>query len=253
MASRLKIIYNNSQIIMIKKQNVDCAVAPSYPPVVSLVGKPASGKTTLLEKLIPELVRQGYRIGTIKHHVHDFEMDKPGKDTWRHKQAGAHTVVLSSPAGLGVIRDTTSDTSIAELVIRYFHDVDLVITEGYKRELMPKIELFRSAAHKNLLSGRDESWIAFISDVEIKPTQNLPVFNIDDIQKITAFLVARFIKPLPEPDVFLQVNGKSVPLNFFVRKFIKHSIIGMTTSLKGCQNPEEITITIRCQKEENKP
>ena len=67
------------------------------PPVVSFVGKPDSGKTTLLEKLIPELNRRGYRVGTIKHHVHQFEMDKPGKDTFRHKQAGARVVALSSP------------------------------------------------------------------------------------------------------------------------------------------------------------
>ena len=97
--------------------------------IIALVGKPDSGKTTLLEKLLPELNRRGYRIGTVKHHVHKFEMDKEGKDTWRHKQAGASTVALSSPTGLGIIRDVDHDQAIEELLDRYYYDVDLVIAE----------------------------------------------------------------------------------------------------------------------------
>ncbi|MBE9520643.1 MAG: molybdopterin-guanine dinucleotide biosynthesis protein B, partial [Proteobacteria bacterium] len=118
------------------------------PPVVAIIGKKNCGKTTLIEKLIPELIDLGYRVGTIKHHHGAIiSMDQPGKDTWRHKQAGAHAVVLSSPTGLGMIRDTPREIPVPELVDLYFSDVDLVLTEGYKKESLPKVEIFRSAVH----------------------------------------------------------------------------------------------------------
>ena len=84
-------------------------------PVVSIVGKSDAGKTTLIEKLIPELVRRGYRVATVKHDVHGFDVDREGKDSWRHKQAGAHTVVISSPEKLALIRDVDHDADLAEL------------------------------------------------------------------------------------------------------------------------------------------
>lgn len=230
---------------MKKKQDPPCMPAEILPPVVSLVGKPDSGKTTLLEKLIPELKHQGYKVGTIKHHVHEFEMDKPGKDTWRHKQAGANTVVLSSPTGIGLVRDTKKDSTIEELVARYFHDVDIIITEGYKRAPMPKIEVFRSTAHKTPLEDRDETWVALISDVEMPNEKNIPIFKIDNIPDIASFLIEQFITLAPKQNITLLVNGKSIPLNSFVKNFIKHTVTGMTTSLKGCEKPKKIIITIR--------
>ncbi|HIJ91103.1 MAG: molybdopterin-guanine dinucleotide biosynthesis protein B [Desulfobulbaceae bacterium] len=213
------------------------------PPVIAFIGKPDSGKTTLLEKLIPELRRRGYRIGTIKHHVHTFEMDKPGKDTWRHKQAGASTVALSSPTGLGIIRDVDEDLSIEELVGRYYGDIDLVITEGYKRLALPKIEIFRSTLHDAPLPDRDDTWIAMVSD--IAGATDLPCFGLDDIIGLADFLEERFIKPFPRQKTSLLVNGRPVYLNAFVESFLRQAITGMTCSLKGCQDPQEIIITIR--------
>ena len=213
------------------------------PPVIALIGKPDSGKTTLLEKLIPELHRRGYRIGTIKHHVHAFEMDKPGKDTWRHKQAGASTVALSSPTGLGIIRDVDEDLSIDELVGRYYGDTDLVITEGYKRLPLPKIEVFRSALHPEPLPNRDETWVAMVSDTT--PPGDLPCFGLDDIVDLADFLETRFIKSFPRQKTSLLVNGQPVYLNSFVESFLRQAITGMTCSLKGCEDPQEIIITIR--------
>jgi molybdopterin-guanine dinucleotide biosynthesis protein B len=213
------------------------------PPVIAFIGKPDSGKTTLLEKLIPELNRRGYRIGTIKHHVHTFEMDKPGKDTWRHKQAGARTVALSSPTGLGIIRDVSEDLTIEELIGRYYGDIDLVITEGYKRLGLPKIEIFRQALHSEPLPDRDDTWVAMVSDTA-GPT-DLLCFALDDIVGLADFLEEKFIKPFPRQKTSLLVNGQPVYLNSFVESFIRQAITGMTCSLKGCQNPEEIIITIR--------
>jgi len=213
------------------------------PPVIAFIGKPDSGKTTLLEKLIPELRRRGYRIGTIKHHVHAFEMDKPGKDTWRHKQAGASTVALSSPTGLGIIRDVDEDLTIEELVGRYYGDIDLVIAEGYKRLGLPKIEVFRSALHDTPLPDRDETWVAMVSDTA--GVNNLPCFGLEDVVGLADFLEERFIKPFPKQKTSLLVNGQPVYLNSFVESFLRQAITGMTCSLKGCQDPREIIITIR--------
>jgi molybdopterin-guanine dinucleotide biosynthesis protein B len=213
------------------------------PPVVSIIGRPDCGKTTLLEKLIPELTNQGYRVGTIKHHVHEFEMDKPGKDTWKHKQAGARVVALSSPAGLGVIRDTEYDSPVAELVHRYFYDVDIVFTEGYKQEAMPKIEVYRSSVHPAPLPERDATWTAMVSDTEV--ADDLPHFQPDKITDIAAFIIKTFIKPGPKAKATLFVDGKNIPLNTFVEKFIRKSILGMTSSLKGCDKAMQITITVR--------
>lgn len=213
------------------------------PPVIAFIGKPDSGKTTLLEKLIPELRRRGHRIGTIKHHVHTFEMDKPGKDTWRHKQAGASTVALSSPTGLGIIRDVDGDLTIEELVGRYYGDIDLVIAEGYKRLGLPKIEVFRSALHDTPLPDRDDTWVAMVSDTP--GIDGLPCFGLDDVVGLADFLEERFIKPFPRQKTSLLVNGQPVYLNSFVESFLRQAITGMTCSLKGCENPEEIIITIR--------
>ena len=213
------------------------------PPVIAFIGKPDSGKTTLLEKLIPELRQRGYRIGTIKHHVHTFEMDKPGKDTWRHKQAGASTVALSSPTGMGIIRDVDGDLTIEELVGRYYGDIDLVLIEGYKRLGLPKIEVFRKALHAKPLPDRDETWVAMVSDISC-PT-DLPCFGLEDVAGLADFLEERFIKTFPRQKTSLLVNGQPVYLNAFVESFIRQAITGMTCSLKGCQNPEEIIITIR--------
>ena len=213
------------------------------PPIVSLVGRPDHGKTTLLEKLIPALNRRGYRIGTIKHHVHEFAMDKPGKDTWRHKKAGAHSVVLSSPTGLGLIRDVSGDTPVEELVDRYFSDVDLVIAEGYKRLALPKIEVFRNALADMPLQNRDETWIGMVTD--LKQEGDLPHFGLDDISGIVDFLITTFLKSDKEQHVSLIVNGKTIPLNSFVQRFIVKSVTGMLTSLKGCRDPKEISLTIR--------
>ncbi|MDH4320426.1 MAG: molybdopterin-guanine dinucleotide biosynthesis protein B [Desulfobulbaceae bacterium] len=216
------------------------------PPVVTFVGKPDSGKTTLLEKLIPVLNRRGCRVGTIKHHVHRFEMDKPGKDTFRHKQAGARVVALSSPTGLGVISDTDGDSDVEYLAARYFGDVDLVIAEGYKRLALPKVEVYRSALYPEPLAGRDETWVAMVSDSQAA-SAGLPWFSLDDCEGLASFLIETFIGPrvpVAGGRTTLIVDGAPIPLNAFVEGFLRRSLIGMTSSLKGCRNPKDITITI---------
>lgn len=161
------------------------------PPVLALIGKPNCGKTTLIEKLIPALAEKGVRVGTIKHHHGDIRMDTPGKDTWRHKQAGAQVVLLSSPVGIGLIQDTAGDTPVEDLVSRYFQEVDLVIAEGYKWSTLPKIEVFRSTVYDEPMQEPGKTLIAMVSDVEIR--QDLPWFKYDDIGSLVEFILEKII------------------------------------------------------------
>jgi molybdopterin-guanine dinucleotide biosynthesis adapter protein len=159
------------------------------PPVISIVGKSNSGKTTLIEKLIPELKKRGYAIGIIKHAHHGFDIDQEGKDSWRHKKAGADTVIVASANEISM---TKKENHVdLDQLIKYFDDVDLVITEGYKREKKPKIEVFRSTRHKTPLCRESEEWVALVSD--IRTDLNIPTFGLEEIERITDFIEKKFL------------------------------------------------------------
>ncbi|GAB6909229.1 Molybdopterin-guanine dinucleotide biosynthesis protein B [Desulfosarcina cetonica] len=162
------------------------------PPILSIVSKKNSGKTTLLEKLIPALLKNGYRVGTVKHDSHGFEIDHEGKDTWRHKRAGALTVAISSPWKLSLIKDVKEELSLDEIVDTYFDDMDLVLTEGYKRSGKPSIEVFRSTAHQTPLhvKGASNNLLAVVSDVPVD--LGVPNFGMNDIDAIMNFILTRF-------------------------------------------------------------
>lgn len=159
------------------------------PPMVSFVGSSGSGKTTLLEKLIRELTDRGYRVGTIKHDVHGFEMDRPGKDSWRHKQAGAVAAMISSPRQIGMVMDVKHDHDPDELK-GLFQNVDIVFAEGYKRGHKPKIEIFRAGLRDEPLCRNDDHLIAWVTDAEID--LGVPRFSLEDIQGLADFLTSRF-------------------------------------------------------------
>ena len=158
-------------------------------PVVCIVGKSGSGKTTLMEKLIPELKRMGSQIGSIKHDVHGFEMDKPGKDSWRHKQAGSKTSIISSPQRIGMVMDVDHDHSLDELAL-FFPDEDIILAEGYKRKDKPKVEIFRREVHSQPLCRNDETLIALMTDTEVD--LGVPQFSTNDVRGLAVFLAERF-------------------------------------------------------------
>ena len=163
--------------------------------MVSVVGYSGSGKTTLLERLIPEMTMRGLKVGTVKHHVHGFDMDQPGKDSWRHKQAGASTTIISSPNQIGMVMDVDHEHRPSEL-LPLFKGMDIVLAEGYKRENIPKIEIFRPETGKKPLCKNDAHVLAVVSDSKID--LDVPVFSTKDIQKIVDFLIAYF-RLLPNP------------------------------------------------------
>lgn len=160
----------------------------SRPFILSFVGHSGSGKTTFLEKLIPILAKAGLKVAVIKHTSHLFQMDKPGKDTWRHKQAGAMATVISSARQVGLVMDVDHDHQPAELA-PMLSFADLIITEGYKSSPHAKVEIFRPEATGDAmpLCTQDPALLAVVSDAEI--TLDLPCFGTDDVQALADFLL----------------------------------------------------------------
>lgn len=159
------------------------------PPIISIVGKSESGKTTLMEKLIPELKRRGYRIGVIKHAFHEFAFDKPGKDSWRHKAAGAETVLVAAPGSIIMVKDGQGET-LDELG-EYFRDMDLVLTEGFKHENKPQIEVFRRERHQQPLSNGNPRLVALVTDAGVD--RDVPTFGLEDIVPLADLIEDKFL------------------------------------------------------------
>ena len=165
------------------------------PPTVSFVAKSGTGKTTLLEKVIAELKRRGYRVGVIKHDAHRFDIDHPGKDSHRLTQAGADTMLISSPEKLAVVKRHAASPPIEELIAGYFGDVDVVLTEGFKKSGLPKIEVHRRERSDTLLcrdGEHDPSLVAVASD---EPLQlDVPVLDLNDPEQVANFVEERIIR-----------------------------------------------------------
>jgi len=214
-------------------------------PIISIVGKSDSGKTTLIEKLLPELTRRGYRIATVKHDVHGFEVDREGKDSWRHKQAGAHTVVIASPNKVALIRDVEKDLSLEEIREKFIRDVDLIISEGYKKDVQPKIEIFRKEKHKELLCTKEDNLIAIVSDKKFDV--GLPCFDLEAMEGLADFVEKQLLASRSPLEISLQVDGKPISLTPFVKDFLKKTIQGMLSALKGCETSRRIEIRIESE------
>lgn len=196
-------------------------------PVVCFVGKSGSGKTTFLEKVIRELVARGYRVGAIKHDAHGTEVDQPGKDTYRLRQAGASRVILSSPQGFALFG--TEELPLEALASRYLDDLDIVLAEGFKRSALPRIEVARAERSRELLCGPEEL-LAVVSDFPFEGP--CPHFGLEDASGVVELLETRFLRP---PDVVLRVDGREIPLKPFVRRMIAGAVRGLLAGLKDAE------------------
>ncbi len=176
-------------------------------PILSVVGRSESGKTTLLEKLIRELAGRGRRVGTIKHHYHGpVTVDVPGKDSWRHRQAGAHAVALVSPDTVFVVRDAPPTLSLDTLTHLAFCGVDLVLTEGFKSGPMPKIEVNRRAQQAPLLCGPADCLAAVVSDWDTGAP--VPHFGLEDVGPLADFIERTYLRPGERLGLDLLVDGR---------------------------------------------
>ena len=161
------------------------------PKIITIVGKSNSGKTALLEKLIACLTQRGYKIGSVKHAHDGFEMDKEGKDSWRHRKAGARTTLVITENKVAIIKDDM--TSYIEKMKSYLSDMDIILAEGFKKQDLSKIEVFRTeSVHKEPLCMDDENLIAFVTDSDYKP--DVPAFGLEDIHQIADFIELNFLK-----------------------------------------------------------
>jgi len=155
---------------------------------IGITGYSGSGKTTLIEKVIPCLVMEGFRVSLIKHAHHEFDLDQPGKDSHRHRMAGATEVLVTSGhrwALMHELRDSTEPT--LEEQLKHFGPCDVVIVEGWKHHVMPKIEVHRKLSEKPLLFPDDASVIAVASDESL--ATDLPQFDLDDAEAVTQFII----------------------------------------------------------------
>jgi len=170
------------------------------PPLLSIVGKKHAGKTTLTVQLAAALTRRGVRVMTIKHGSHTFNLDPAATDTYRHYHEGeAERVVMISPDKFALVMRWDQELTPEAVAERYLHDADIVLCEGFKASVLPKVEIFRRAEHESPLYGtalaNAASWQAMVSDV-VQGDLPFPVFRLDDagwLDQLVAWVELRFL------------------------------------------------------------
>jgi molybdopterin-guanine dinucleotide biosynthesis protein B len=173
------------------------------PPMVSVVGRKHSGKTTLVVRLAAELVRRGHRVMTIKHGSHTFNLDPATTDTYRHYHEGnVDKVAMVSPDKFALIERWSEELSPEAIAARHMSDAHIVVCEGFTRAALPKVEIYRRAAHADPLwdasSERASTWRAIVTDVDDFRAP-LPIFRLSDprwLEELAAF-VERELMPRP--------------------------------------------------------
>ena len=175
--------------------------------IFGFAGFSGSGKTTLIEKLLPVLTGRGLRVSLIKHAHHGFDVDRPGKDSYRHREAGCSEVLVSSSNRWALMHELRGapEPSLDELAAK-LSPCDLVLIEGFKHDPIPKLEVHRTATAKSgLLFPHDPHVIAVATDVAL--ATRLPCFSLDEIERIAEFVVARARRIAPPVPRLLRVGS----------------------------------------------
>jgi len=209
---------------------------------VAIVGFSESGKTRLIVRLIGELKKRGLRTYVVKRCSHGFSLDTKGKDTSDFSRAGADGVAMVSQEGWAALGRAASVEARA-LAARLFPDADVVLVEGGKEVRAPrKIEVLRSGVSEILIS-RPEELLAVVSDLPLPDGVSVPVFKHEEASRICDLILS--VEEASMADITLEVDGREVNLNPFVRTFIERTVLGMVTSLNGIgPEPKRISLVI---------
>jgi molybdopterin-guanine dinucleotide biosynthesis protein MobB len=165
-----------------------------HPPAVAFVANSGTGKTTLLEKVIDELKRRGRRVGALKHDAHDFDIDHPGKDSYRFTAAGADVTVIASEAKIAVVAKAGPEHSLDKILSLWLSGMDLVLVEGYRTSDLPKVEVHRAALGLPLLTRGehdDPHLVAVVSDETL--ALDVPCLDLNRPADVADFLEANFL------------------------------------------------------------
>ena len=208
-------------------------------PVISFVGYHNSGKTTFATKVVKELKQKGHSVAVLKSaKQRNLIEDKPGKDSYRYREAGADAVGIVTPDELALFKKI-GKPDLQLLAFSLFDDYDIVICEGFKDSNVPKIEVTRKEANQPLLLGQVKNIVAVVSDYHVDGTKN---FSINDVSKIIPFIEETFIKRREDlfPDeVEVFINDKRVPVKHYVKETLEGVLFGFLKPLKGIKYPIE--------------
>jgi len=196
-------------------------------PIVAFVGRSESGKTTYIEKLLPELIRRGHRVATVKHVPQHFRPHIPDRDTERHLAAGAGATIAATADALILTKPSTSEPPFEEIGRLLGDEYDIIVAEGFKGSGVPKIEIYRQAAGPPLDGLK--SRVAVVTDDEYTGTGR--VFSLNDIEDVADFLEKGYIEPQRQR-LSLHVNGELVVLSAFPREFVGNIVNALVESLK---------------------
>ena len=210
--------------------------------IISIVGKSKSGKTTLLEGLIAELKRRGYKVAVIKHSGEDAELDTVNKDTWRLSQAGSEISAISSEHKLAVFKQLEHDFSPQELSYFVSWDYDLILTEGFKQSNYPKIEVHRKEQGRDLVSA-PKQLLAVVTDEPLKI--DVPQFSRGDVPKIADLIENILLAQYREDDVDLLVNGAYIPISSSLKDLLTRTLLAMVPSPKNNGELKSLHISLR--------
>lgn len=228
--------------------------------IVAVVGSRKSGKTTTVESLVRGLTEKGYRVGTAKHVPEDdFTIDTKGKDTWRHAKAGAHTVASIAPNEMAVIRKVgTTNYSLKKIVEEYQDEVDVIILEGFSKlterdPYVPKIVAIKTVDEVTSASSRFNPILSFVGPIPIEANRlNTPYVDVLTEPEKLIDLVDKRLRNLGksrkkrEGKLKIQIDGKALPINPFVQKMIRNSLLTMVSILKNAdiEGNEKVSVTI---------
>ncbi len=210
------------------------------PPIVAFVGKSETGKTTLIQKLIPELKSRGYRVATIKHTPRELAIDSAEKDSWRHIQAGSEATAVSAQDRIVIVRPVAQPPTVDQIARYIGEDCDIILCEGFKESDAPKIEVHRKEAGPPLAAVR--KLIAIVTDepLDTKVRQ----FSTDDIKGLANLLEKGFILPQRQRTI-LYVNNTPITLSTFPKEFITSTVASMVSSLKGVEHVKSVDLFLR--------